>query len=210
MSATDRISSRVRGPEARISRGRLWGVAGSIAAHVVLLAIALWSLRTPGPPPEPNTVQVQLVRPSLPLARPKPPRAVLEPGRRASVPLIPPPRSQAPEGAAAPPPIAVPSEEEEATGAVRSTLRAALGCEHAALLGLSAEERQRCQEKMAGHGEAARLAFNLDPHGHYARDPNPEPYLVRKPKNGCKPMAHADQTPNGTAAFVGVACGKQF
>ena len=195
---------------ARLTRRRIWGVAGSLAAHLVLLAIALWSLRTPGPPPEPNAVQVQLVAPPLYLVQPRPPRAGAGRGRAMS-PSQPPPRHEAPARPAAPPPIAVPPEEEGATGAVRSTLRAVLGCEHADLLGLSPEERQHCQEKMAGQKDAPRLALNLDPHGLYYRDPNAEPYLVRKPKNGCKPRTAGDHAPGGRQGMVfGVTCGKTF
>ena len=173
------------------------------------LGIALWSLRTPGPPPEPKAVLVQLIPPPLPLVTPKPPRSGGARGRP-MVPPQPPPRREAPAGAVAPPPIASPSVEEEAASAVRSTLRAALGCEHADLLGLSPEERQHCQEKMAGSKGAPQLALNLDPRGIYTPHPNPVPYLARMPKNGCKPIAHAAPTPNGTAVVAGVACGKTF
>jgi hypothetical protein len=192
---------------ARVTRGRLWGVAGSVAAHLVLLAIALWSLRTLAPPPEPQGVQVQLVPPFRPLVRPSARRKLRSAVPAPAAPSPPPARA----GAALPSPPA-PSAEEDAAGAARATLRAALGCAHADFLNLSAEERQRCREKAAGNPEdAATLALNLDPRGLYYRDPNAEPYLIRKPKNGCKIRAAGDRVPDGRQGVAsGITCGKTF
>jgi hypothetical protein len=94
---------------------------------------------------------------------------------------------------------------------VGSVLRGLLGCRHAALLGLTSEERRRCEAQLAGGalGERARPApkLNLDLHGDFAA--NPEPYLERRPKNGCKVRAGGDTAPGpgGTPGRVGVASG---
>ena len=194
---------------ARITKGRLWGVAGSVAAHLVVLAFALWSLRTPGPPPEPRAVQVELAPPSLPLVRRFPRPAP----RRPAGPFRVPPRAVTAAGHASPEPSFAPSPaEEDAAGAARATLRSALGCAHADFLGLSPEERQHCQEKAAGtRKSAAALALNLDPRGLYVRDPDAEPWLVRKPRNGCKVRATGDHGPMGEQGVAaGMTCGKTF
>lgn len=197
---------------ARVARGRLWAVAGSLAAHLVLFAIALWGLWTPGPPPQPEAVQVELV--CQPLSPVRPPA---RPERRGSgvspaVPSPPPPRTETAAGPASVRPApGLPPAQADAAGAVRPLLRSALGCEHADFLGLSPEERRRCQEKIANRRDSAELAFNLDPRGLYDRDPNQEPYLVRKPKNGCKVRAAGDHAPMGqSGAAAGVSCGKTF
>ena len=93
---------------------------------------------------------------------------------------------------------------------MRKTLRAALGCEHVIWLELSLEERRHCQDQLASRQGAGVPQFNPDPLGRYYSDPNQEPYLVRKPKNGCKIRAAGDHTVNGDGAAAGVTCGKTF
>jgi hypothetical protein len=94
---------------------------------------------------------------------------------------------------------------------VRSTLRAALGCGHAAFLGLSSEERRRCQDQLASRTDAPPVPLDLDPRGLGLSDGNPEPYLSRRPKNGCKVRAGGDATPMGKeGAASGMSCGWSF
>ena len=191
---------------ARVTRRWLWGAVGSIATHAVVFAVLLWTLRTPGPSPESEAVQVDLVRAPTPPVRPPPRPRPKRPD--ASVPF-----SRPPSSAPAAPPDSVPprhgpsSPETDAAGAARSALRAALGCEHADFLGLSTEERQRCQDRM--RRASPPFQVNLDPRGFYLV--NPEPYLTRKPKNGCKVRVAGDPGPAGqSGGAAGVACGLSF
>ncbi|MEO8115362.1 MAG: hypothetical protein ABI655_13330 [Phenylobacterium sp.] len=92
-------------------------------------------------------------------------------------------------------------------------LRGRVGCDHAALLGLSRAERQDCLDRLA-RSEVAELgntpaALNFDRRGDLARIP--EPYLARKPRNGCKPRAGGDVGSMGeVGAAAGVGCGWAF
>jgi hypothetical protein len=81
--------------------------------------------------------------------------------------------------------------------AVAPTLRALLGCEHARVLDLSAEERERCRDRLAAEGARARgtqaARLNLDRRGDFTA--NPETYLNRIPTKGCKPRVAGDVAP---------------
>jgi hypothetical protein len=103
------------------------------------------------------------------------------------------------------------SAPQTSSGAeARPALRGLLGCEHAAMLKLSPEERERCEERMAhaGPGEGpARL--NLDRRGDFGR--NPETYLQRRPTKGCKARAAGDASVMGQEGVAaGVTCGWAF
>jgi hypothetical protein len=94
-------------------------------------------------------------------------------------------------------------------------LRGALGCQNAALLQLTPEERERCRNKLVGSGdgrdELMGRKLNLDKKGAFARDADAEPYLARKPKNGCKPRAAGDVDPMGkVGSAAGIACALSF
>jgi hypothetical protein len=53
------------------------------------------------------------------------------------------------------------------------------------------------------------MPINLDPHGRYLSDP--EPYLTRMPKNGCKVRAAGDAGPMGQQGVAaGISCGFSF
>ncbi len=92
----------------------------------------------------------------------------------------------------------------------RQALRDLLGCEQASFLGLSSEERRRCQDRMAVNRTGSLpLRFNLDPGGRYVE--NPEPYLNRRPTNGCKVRAAGDAGPMGQqGAAAGMTCARPF
>ena len=55
---------------ARTSRRRGWAVAIALVAHVVLIALAVRSVRIVGPPPDPRAFEIRLIQ----LAPPPPPR----------------------------------------------------------------------------------------------------------------------------------------
>jgi hypothetical protein len=200
----------------RLARRRLSGVLLAAVFHVGLVALLIWSLRSPIVGSGERAVEVVLIPPTTTPAVRTPALAV--PGRRRSAggpkpPLaVSPPlgAGQAPApwrpsspGSAAPPALA---------DAVRAALRSRLGCASANLFGLSPEERRRCQEVAAAAARVAPpIALDLDPRGLYALDPDAEPYLVRKPKKGCKPMAAGDQAPVGASgAAAGISCAVPF
>jgi hypothetical protein len=96
---------------------------------------------------------------------------------------------------------------------VQQVLRGLVGCSHADLSRLTPEERRRCQERQLA--EAGRLKgagpsrLNFDLSGRYAE--NPEPYLQRRPKNGCKPRAGGHKVPSGNQGTAGgIACAWSF
>lgn len=96
------------------------------------------------------------------------------------------------------------------TDAVRPVLRGLLGCDHAALLGLTAEERRRCLDQLPGEArQAVAPRLNLDLHGAFGRPA--EPYLARKPSKGCKAAAAGDADPMGkVGATAGLKCAWSF
>ena len=75
---------------------------------------------------------------------------------------------------------------------------------------LTPEERDRCSERArAGYGAAKEARLNLDPAGRYAE--KSEPYLNRRPVNGCKPRAAGDVGPRGAEGVrVGLGCALSF
>jgi hypothetical protein len=197
----------------RIVQRWFWGGAGSLAANLALLALMLWSLRGLPPPLEGQVVELELMRPfpPPPLRFPNPKRGASGalPGRTPVIPSSP-PRIEAPPADPRTPPA--PAQTEPARpDAVRSTLRAALGCQHADFLSLSSDERRRCQAQMASRTNAPPIPLDLDPRGLGLSDGDPEPYLNRRPTNGCKVRAAGDETPMGAEGVAsGVACGWSF
>jgi len=93
---------------------------------------------------------------------------------------------------------------------VRQALRGLVGCEHADLSRLTPGERRRCQARqMAETGRAAPGKFNFDLSGRLAKDP--EPYLQRRTKHGCKARAGGDVVPSGNQGTAGgIACAWSF
>jgi hypothetical protein len=189
-------------------RGYSGPVAAAIGLHAIALAFLAWKL---GPEPRLAPAPVMNIeltprRPASPHDRPKPAP------RRPAVAKAPPhgPQLHEPPEAPTPAPIPPGAPAEGGKGAaIRPILRNLLGCRNSGLAGLTAEERQRCAEQLAhGRGEApGRL--DLDPRGGFAADP--EPYLARKPKNGCKTRAAGDVGVMGQqGAAAGVACAWAF
>ena len=85
-------------------------------------------------------------------------------------------------------------------------LRGLFGCN---LPHLTDAERTACGGRLAANRPTVPTALNFDPHGRYAS--NPEPYLNRMPKNGCKVRAAGDATPFGREGVAaGVSCGWSF
>ena len=138
---------------AQINRSRLLGVGGSVAAHLAFFVIVVWSLRTPGPPPEPPALRVGLVPLSALTAPPPPART----GRARDRTPAPDPVAVTPQpiaGAGPPVPAGAPQsnpgpDQHPDIAAVRAALRAAVGCANQHLLQLTPDERARCADRFA-------------------------------------------------------------
>lgn len=181
----------------------------SVGAHIVVLGWLMTHRQPFSRAIEPPPMEVMLMPPALrraPLAEPRPaPAKPIRPHVARSVVRAPVVRHD--------PAVATPDggpTAEAVQPGVRQALRGLLGCRHAALAGLSPEERQRCQDRLgalAGQERGPKLDF--DTRGAFARDP--DPYLARKPKNGCKARAGGDVAPTGEhGAALGVGCAWAF
>jgi hypothetical protein len=193
------------GPRAAISNDRAVAIAASAAAHLAFFALIVWRLGATPHQAEPPVLNVQLV-PHLrpPADAPKRRRAEMAAPRPARLPPSSEPLPIAPLVTAGP---------ADRSAEVRQALRGLVGCSHAALARLSAEEQARCRERevaaLTVDGNAPPPRLNLDRRGEYAGDP--EPYLSRRPKKGCKPRAAGDVSVFGQEGVAaGVSCAIPF
>jgi hypothetical protein len=149
------------------------------------------------PPAEAPTIQVSLVTPPT---RAKPPEARprhVRNERRLSG------RSLRPQVSDLPAAIALPTDGREAGAVARHALRGLRDCDRR---DLSREERERCEVRRWASVTADQPRLNFDVHGRYAEDP--EPFLSRRPKKGCRIRATGDADVMGDsgAARAGVTC----
>jgi hypothetical protein len=187
-------------------------IAASLLAHASLFTVLVWQLGHQKMLAEVPTFSVQLVRLRPHRQRP--------PGPRPDRPAVPekalaPPASPAlpPERAASPTPpeIAPAPPPGGRIDGVQQALRGRLGCANATLMRLTPEERERCREQLAqaGRRDPSTAGLNLNRRGDFTVDDTP--YLIRRPKNGCKVGAGGDTTPSGEqGAAGGVSCAWQF
>ena len=196
-----------------VARDHGLAIALSVAAHVLAFLALFWKFGASLAYPEPPVMNVELAPWSRTSpARPppvKPPKikAVPNPIRPNLPPVLTRPLSEA-RPADAVPQAPVPQTPGDEAARLRNALRRGAGCDHADLLGLSAAERQACLDRLAkAQGGGARLNFDL--RGGYAK--NPQPYLERRPKNGCKLRAGGDLAPSGDQGTAGgLACAWSF
>lgn len=181
---------------------------GSVAFHALLVALFLLDLaRAPTAAPEPPAMTVFLER--------APPPARLQPSSRGG-PRTPRAATMADPAPAAP--IAVPADAASPSSSEGASiaetpaadLRGLGGCRLATLDRLPADQRARCQERLAQAMDKGRASRpNLDPTGRFARDARP--YLTRPPENGCKPVGSVKPGLMGsTDATLGLGCAKSF
>ena len=176
-------------------------MALSLAFHVAIVAVLTWQLGRQAAPPEAPVINVRLV--TLAPRKPAEPRKA---ERREQRPLaVRTPRAAPPPTVAAAPIAPTPALAADPAAGVSRTLRRAVGCEHADLMRLSPEERERCRERAVADAKTPDRRLNLDPTGRYAE--NPEPYLQQRPTKGCKPRAGGSVDPMGKhGAAAGVTC----
>ena len=186
------------------SAGRGAAIGASVLAHASFLAAIAWRLGATASYPETPVINVELT--PLRRERPQPATAPKPEISRPSL-HIPPPSAVSPPPAS---PVAPAPLADGRTAELQRTLRGALGCRNAALLGLTPEERRACEARMAAIRRDARpVRLDLDPRGRFAGDA--EPYLARKPKDGCKLRAAGDADPMGKQGpATGVACAWSF
>lgn len=178
----------------------------SLLASAIFHAILFVALvRYLAPPPgyeEPPSIQVSLVPPVRPE---RAHRAVADPARSddrgalaQTEPVLPiqsAPTSLANGDAA--------SGEAEGPAKGRPALRGLRGCDP---VRLTREERERCEAERWARVAPVTTPLNLDPTGRYAK--NPEPFLSRRPTDGCRARLTGDVDPMGNDmnARAGVTC----
>lgn len=184
-------------------------IAVSVVAHVLVLLALFWKFGSAPTYAELPAMNVQLA--PRPKTRPPPkPMKTERASAKASPERLPPVLARPAIGAQEPSPVqqAPPLEGEAAS--VRQALRGLGGCSHADLLAMSPSERQACLDRLAKAPAGGAMALNLDRRG-YAAGKAQEPYLQRKPRNGCKIGAGGDTTPSGVQGIAGgVGCALSF
>jgi hypothetical protein len=139
----------------------------ALATHVVLIALAVRSVRILGPPPEPRAIDVRLLQlpPPPPLHRelPQSARATPSSAPPPAAPAIPSPIVVAPTS----PPAAIPAQaspSDDAAGRVRAMLRGSAGCDSAAFLKLTQAEQEKCARWRSAQADPSlQLPAPIDP-----------------------------------------------
>jgi hypothetical protein len=217
---------------AKTSRRPATALLLAAAAHFLFIAILIWQARSGGERGSAQVIEVQLAPRQTPAPRirslrhpaPHPPAAPAT--RPASVER--PAETQTPaatilpsqETQTQPPSLPSPATSSDASKA----LRAALGCNFAALANLTPDERQRCQARFTQNRPGAPVQeFGVAPAKQAIFEANAkralwwqEPFLATTPKNGCAPKITNQQIviPGGAHApsdwRAGVSCGWSF
>ncbi len=189
-------------------RRRRWGVLlASGVFHALLVLLFMFDLDRRPVAEAPPAMTVWLERaPTPPRSKPASrggPRTPSATTKTAPAPA-------APVAVPAAPASPSPSKGAAVAEAPAPDLRGLGGCRLAALDRLPADERARCQERLAQAMDKGRAARpNLDPTDRFARDARP--YLTRPPENGCKPVGSIKPGLMGaTDATLGLGCAKSF
>ena len=97
--------------------------------------------------------------------------------------------------------------EGELAAKGRQALRGLPGCDQPQL---TREEREQCEVQRWARAAPVTVGLNLDLSGRYAK--NPEPFLSRRPKKGCRVRVagDVDGLGNDMNARAGVTCVKAF
>jgi hypothetical protein len=196
-------------------------LALSLAAHLAVVTVLLWRpAPLPSMAPAP-TIELELATPPRVAAGPA--RARLH--RPSPAPIakragLPPPAQASAVPSAVPSlvPPADPAPAASASNALRNALRGSVGCDHAALAGLSPSERQKCADRIAqGLAAPAGRRFGPDPAriaAFAAEAKAKEPFLIRPPKDNCMPRVTQQDVGQGAAAVhdwrAGIKCAKSF
>jgi hypothetical protein len=191
-------------------RSRDLAIAVSVVVHGLLFLALFWKFGAAPSYPEAPVMSVELAppwgRPASPPPRPAAPpkaKATASPVHPNLPPVLSKPATEARPADAVP---QTPGAEGDAR--VRNALRGRVGCDSANLVNLSPAERQACLDRLA-KGGGGRMPLNLDRRGDYAK--NLQPYLERRPRNGCKARAGGDKAPMGEEGVAGgLSCAWSF
>lgn len=191
--------------------GRNLAIAVSVAAHVLIFLALFWKFGAAPTYAELPAMNVQLAPWPRTRPPPKPIRTQRAPAKASPERSVLPPVLARPAiGPQEPSPVPQAEPQEGEAAGVRKALRGLGGCSHADLLALSPSERQTCLDRLAKAPGGGAMALNLDRRG-YAAGKAQEPYLQRKPRNGCKVGAGGDTTPSGLQGVAGgVGCALSF
>jgi len=186
------------------------GLAVSLLAHVLMLTALVAGLRIYQPPAPTPPIELQLL-PPLDVQRPplKPVPLKRAASARPAAPAAPPSASAvAAEPAARP--VETPAPSVADAEQLRGVLRGLLGCERPALL--KEGERRACDQR-ASRPAMALSTVDPDNRARYVAAQNREPFLARKPHNGCV-LRVGDQdegtTSQGGSIAAGIACAWSF
>lgn len=184
-----------------------WGAAlvFSLLVNSVVVVVVSWELRLEPVYDSAPPILVQFI-PRLPAPRYSA-QARQRPHTRSPPLAVRPSPAPTPGPRASPPaaPALAPPNEADAANLSR-VLHGLFGCN---LPHPTDAERAACGELLAANRPAIATALDLDPHGRYVS--NPEPYLTRMPKNGCKVRAAGHATSFGKEGLAaGVTCAWSF
>jgi hypothetical protein len=193
---------------------RGWPTAAALStlAHVVMLAAILAGLRMTETPTPTPTIQLELEPPATPPLPPRPQRRATTSVRRAAAPV---PEAVPTPSVAAPSPIATPVGGPGAVppppSGLVAGLRGSVGCANAARIGLSADERARCERRFAGAAESGGRTFETDAAKVLAFEEAGGPlrgdFIARRPKTGCRIRASPEVIAAPQAGRAGVTAG---
>jgi hypothetical protein len=186
------------------------GLVVSLVAHLLVLTALVAGLRTYQPRAATPPIELRIL-PPWPVQRPpaKPVAAKRAASARDSAPAAPPSVSAvAAEPAARP--VETPAPSIADAEQLRGVLRGLLGCDRPALL--KEEERRACDQR-AARPAMALSTVNPDNLARYVAAQNREPFLAKKPHNGCVlRVGDQDQgaTSQGGSIAAGIACAWSF
>lgn len=186
-------------------------VVSGVLHAVLLVLLVRYAARGTPTHREPPTIQAVLVPPDRPSPthrdRLRPPSSDDRDALARAAPVLPVQAAAPRPGEVAPftPGDASPSPTEADVAA--RVLRGLRGCDRAEL---TRQEREDCEAQRWAKAAPVTARLNLDLSGRYAR--NPEPFLLRRPKNGCRARMGGDPDVRGDDSNVraGVTCVKPF
>jgi hypothetical protein len=189
-------------------------VASGVLHAVLLVLLVRYAARGTPTHREPPTIQAMLVPPDRPgpthRDRLRPPSSDDRDALARAAPVLPVQAATPHPGEVAPftpgdalPDTTAPSEADVAAKALRG-LR---GCDR---VELTRQEREDCEAQRWARAAPVTARLNLDLSGRYAK--NPEPFLLRRPKKGCRARMGGDPDARGDDSNVraGVTCVKPF
>ena len=187
---------------------RLAAFLAAVVFHAILLFFLVRYLPPAPTYGEPPSIQVSLVPPPRSGRAARDAAPTRSPNRDAlarAQPVLPiqPLAPLSPNGGVAPFTTSATPGEAGVGAKGLQALRGLRGCD---LARLTPEERERCETERWARVQPVTPRLNLDPTGRYAK--NPEPFLSRRPTDGCRARLTGDVDPMGNdmAGRAGITC----